>query len=463
MNIDFQTDILKWLCQNPTSKKYISMLEADLFDLDTQYTVFQILQSFTKKYSSQPNEASMLEYFDRQAKENSTQISPEVFKAIEDAIREAYTRFTGNGEFIRETIIQKYQIKLTKKLVTDSVTDLKDEKEGVIMDLYHKMSKIKQLEDSEEDENNKGKFALAEFTKGRRSVEEGHATFLRALNRMTSTHGFYSPQLIIFMGGPKSFKTGTLLNVAMNYVRDGYKVYYADCENGEGRILDRFYQAMLQSDWASYSSGEHDDVLEEMVGRFQNMGGDFRADFFPAKTKTLLDVEDRLDELKEEHGWEPDIICYDYLDLMKPIDHRVVEKRLQIQEVYFDAIRLQKKRGLIGLGLSQVNKDAVNKAVIDMKGFAEDFGKAANVHAAFALCRTSEEKEHGLMRIVPVVQRDGVAQHSGKACYVRVNEGEMAINEIDKYEWENTIATSRSGVDKSKKTRGPRPQTIKDE
>ena len=191
---------------------------------------------------------------------------------------------------------------------------------------------------------------------------------------------------------------------------------------------------MLEATWEEYAGGELDDTLAEMVNRFNVMGGDFRADFYPAHTKSVSDVEDKLDEIYEETGWQPTVILWDYPDLMKPTDYRIKDKRFQIQAVYFDIIRCQKKRKIWGIGLSQVNKEAVDKPIIDMKGFAEDFGKAANCHAAFALCRTKEEREAGIMRIVPVVQRDGVAPSSHAVCYVKVDEGRMMVKEMDRHE-----------------------------
>lgn len=335
-----------------------------------------------------------------------------------------------------------------------------------IKEISRKVAKIVQVaEGDEEEENNKGSFALADFDLSRKTIITGTPTYLKALNRMTSTKGFYSPQLVVLMGAPKSFKTGTLLNIAVGLVRNGERVYYVDCENGEDRIADRFYQAMLEATWEEYASGELDETLTEMVSRFKVMGGDFRADFFPAHTKSVADVEERLQEIEEETGWTPTVLLWDYPDLMQPTDYRIKEKRLQIQAVYFDIIRCQKKRKVWGIGLSQVNKDAVDKAVIDMKGFSEDFGKAMNCHAAFALCRTQAEKEAGLMRIVPVVQRDGVAQSSHAVCYTSISEARMQVKEIDRDQASKIMSDFEKNSPKSKevKSKAFRPKKLTDE
>lgn len=459
MTLEFQSELLQFLCQNKNAVKYIAILQPEVFDLDEQYTVYGVLKGFTDKYKSQPSLAALLEYFDIEAKETKADIPKDVYAQIVNTIREAYIPFTGNADFVREQIVSKYQLKLMTDLFASKMLDLRNGTGDVIADIYTEVSQIKKLETEEDLEINRGRMALADFKKGQIKIIESTSTYLEALNNLTSTKGFYAPQLIIFMGAPKSFKTGTSLNLAMNFVRDGYNVYYADCENGEDRILDRFYQAMLEATWEEYSSGELDDTLEEMVKKFKMRGGDFRSDFYPAHTKSMQDIEDNLEYLEREENWIPDIIIYDYLDLMKPEDPRIKEKRLQIQAVYHDAIRLQKRRSIFGISPSQVNKDSVNKAVIDMTGFAEDFGKAANCHASFAICRTDEEKEAGVGRIVPVLQRDGVPQSSNFACFIEIEEARMSVREISKYDWETKVADVRAGKKPTKRKTHKRPVT----
>lgn len=463
MTLDFQTELLQFLAQNKNGRRYIEILEPDVFDLDDQYTVFGILKGFTQKYKAQPTLPSLLEYFDIQTKDTKADVPKEVYDKIVETIRESYTPFKGNADFIREQIVKKYQIKLTTDLFAEKMLDLKNAEEGVVDSIYAKINKIRKLGTAEEDEeSNKGKFALAEFKIGQRTQVKATKTYLNTLNKMTSTKGFYAPQLIIFMGAPKSFKTGNSLNLAMNFVRDGYKVYYVDCENGEDRILDRFYQSMLEASWDEYNEGDLDETLKEMIKRFQIRGGDFRSDFYPAHTKSIADVEDNLSAIEEEYGWTPDIIIYDYLDLMIPEDHTIREKRLKIQAVYHDAIRLQKRRGIFGISPSQVSRDAVNKPVINMTDFAEDFGKAANCHGAFAICRTDEEKQAGIGRIVPVLQRDGVPQSSNEACFIEITESRMSVKEIDYEEWKDRLDIIKSGMEPKKRMSKRQKKNLED-
>lgn len=464
MTLEFQSELLKFLVQDKAGKKYISFLDSSIFDIAENGIAFDVIQGFFKKYNNRPSKSDILEFFAIQTKETTANIPKEAYNLIENSLKEAFNTYNGNNDFIKERITETYQLKLMKDLFADKMLDLKDGTNDVVLEIYKSAKKIKNLSNQdEEEENNKGTFALSEFRIGHRNEIEVTPTHYDSLNRLTSKGGFYSPQLIVLMGAPKAFKTGTALNVAMGLVRSGKKVYYVDCENGEERIKDRFYQAMLEATWEEYDSGRLDSTLSEMVKKFSIMGGDFRSDYYPAHTKSIADVEDNLQAIEEECGWTPDVIVYDYLDLMMAEDYKIKDKRLIIQAVYHDAIRLQKRRNIFGISLSQVNKEAVNKPVIDMTGFAEDFGKAANCHAAFALCRTEDEKEAKVMRIVPVVQRDGVSQAGGNACFVEVDEGSMRVSEIDRVEWKSRVSEvqTNKGV-RPNKSRAVKSKDVKD-
>lgn len=441
MRPEFQDELLRWLVQTKEAVKYIKVLESDVFDLVNYQIVFGLLQGFVEKYNGLPSMANLVQYYDTELNSKKEKFDNPTLKIIEDTIRASFTPIITNSDQIRDTVVKEYQKKLTATLFVEYSSQVKDADDKIINEIYNRIQKIKNIsENNLEDEQNKGKFLLRDFEKGNYNLVQGIPTYLKALNRMTSTGGFYSPQIIIFMGAPKSFKTGTLLNIARGYMQDGHDVYYADAENGEDRIADRMKQSMLQVTYRELVSGEEEHILESIVSKYKLRGGDFISDFYPANTKTMRDVEARLQELRDENnGWTPKVICFDYLDLFNPEDSSIKDKRLQIQAVYKDAARLCKRWDALGFSLSQVGQQAVEKVIIKSTDFAEDFGKASNAHAAFALCGTPAEREKGYIRILPVVQRDGVAQHSGAACYVKVDEGRMMMEEVSYDTWYEDI------------------------
>jgi KaiC/GvpD/RAD55 family RecA-like ATPase len=237
---------------------------------------------------------------------------------------------------------------------------------------------------------------------------------------MTAARGFYSPQLIIFASGPKHFKTGVIIKLAVEYARDGYNVYYADGENGKKSIRRRAKQSIMECTADELRDAPDLDTTLENFHRY--MGA------------TVTDVENRLAQIKATKGWEPDIIVWDSIDHFlpsKPEDQKK-ETRIQIQRVYHEVIALNHKLTTFSIAPSQVNKAAVSKKVFDMKDLAEDFGKVMNAHGVFAICATEDELEQGLRRIIVIAQREGERYTGHNVCLVKIDEARGIVDEVDK-------------------------------
>lgn len=431
MTIAFQDNVLKF-CLNAKKegRKYFTLLDDDCFDLADRKFVFSLIQKYLEKYGVMPSRVNLIEYLEIIVKK-LPQLTPEAKEEIIKCINELFEEsFVSDTVIVREEIIKFSQRKQTKALFTKNSDKVKDGDEEFFSKLFRDMSKIVLLAKEHEESQNKGKFLLKEFSGFRYVMKEAHPTYLKALNRMTASGGFKTPELIIIMSQPKGFKTGFVLNLAMNFVRDGLNVYYVDGENGVQAIESRFYQAMMNSTKRDLMTDDNEKVLAEMVRRFKVMGGDFKVDYYPAHTHDCNDVDANLQQYWDEYGWKPDVIIWDYPDLLAPCDKSIKEKRLKIQAVYHDIIRLHNKWQLFGVGISQVSKNAVNKEFISIKDFAEDFGKAANAHAAFAICRTEDEVQAGTARLIPVMQREGEMFTGTQICYLRIEPDIQTITEI---------------------------------
>ena len=161
------------------------------------------------------------------------------------------------------------------------------------------------------------------------------------------------------------------------------------------------------------------------------MGGDIRISSFSSFMHGVNEAEAQLEYLANEHDFVSDLAMWDYADLMAPRDRNNKEERFRVRDVYHNIISLNKVYKMFSLSFSQVSKEAVRKKVIDLRDFAEAFNKAANCHGAFAICRTDEELEAGVGRLVPVVQRKGVRYEDKNEVYLKIEEAYQRCTELD--------------------------------
>jgi hypothetical protein len=258
---------------------------------------------------------------------------------------------------------------------------------------------------------------------------------------MTAAGGFYSPQLIVILSEPKAFKTGTILEMAIGFMKDGLKVYVADTENGELSIRNRVEQALLRCSLTELNDPGMYDTLQEVKRWSMIAGGNILIDSWVAYSATTYHVKSRIKQVIKDYDFTPDVIIWDAIDHFMPSDAELRKKdeRFRIRGVYFDIIAINKEFGCFSIGPSQVNRQAVNKKIITMKDFGEDFGKAANCHAAFAICRTDEEVEVGIARLVPVAQRQGKRYKPNVVCVLKIDEEHHDVHEISIEEAEELL------------------------
>ncbi len=422
MTVEFQRDLISQLLTNKEFKTFIPDVSPDIFDLAEHKFISSALREYYKKYKVLPTLTNLLQFISNESNDTAdlTDIQPE--------IEGLYHNKVADFQLIKDTVIMRVKEKKLKDLLKTNLTQpITDSR---ISTMLHDLNRIDKLGSSIQERPTPLRVTHDQLLPDR-FKQQVHPTFLQGLNNLTTKGGFAPPELITFLAAPKSFKTGTLLNFALGYVKDGLKVFYADFENGADNIMMRFHQCMVGATYDEMIDGIYDDILQQQMSKLTRVGGEFIIQSYNANIHTLDDVEADILALKEQ-GVDIQLVCYDYLDLAKCADPTIKEDTHKVQHIYHHAISLNKKYNMFAITPSQVNRSAVNKENIDMTDFARDFGKAMNVHAAFAIMRTDEESDKGIARIGVVVQRMGNRPSKNKhnQIHVRIDENTMQVNEI---------------------------------
>ena len=434
MTLDYQLNMLGFLVQHNEGVKYIDDLSEDIFDLLEHKLCLQLLKKYKKLYNVLPGKVTAMQYLEEQM-DDTRDVSAEVSKLLRETMEDIFYPIAECDKVkIHDTIILEVQ----EKQIDSAFMDHAAGKLSVTQVLT-KINKLSGMVKSVGyDEHSKGGFLIADRDKHLDERIHGEPTFLYDLNHMTAAGGFYSPQLIVFMSGPKAFKTGTILKIGVEYARGGLKVYYADNENGATQIRNRAKMAVMECELSELFDPSIQDELSAVLKRFgYMMGGDIFIDEYQAYKSSMNDIKGRLDYLKTEFGWVPDLIILDDIDKFMPnnLQDRGRDSRIRIQLVYAECINLNKEIGCFSIVPSQVNRAAIGKAVFKTIDLAEDFAKVMNAHSVWAICMTPEEEAQGIRRIIPVAQREGVSYKGKNVCIVKVDEKRMIVEEVDAEEY----------------------------
>lgn len=461
MTVEFQEQLLKYLFQHEEAKIYTEYLDSTVFDTPTWIILYDMWADYIKKYKVVPSKPNFIEYYDRVYQKNRTKISDAVNKELRNCITAAYLQLQGDIIFIKEMIVDYAQKKKTKQLFKKYSDKVNEGDASIFEEIQNQMAKIVRLgTDSDEAERNRGGFLLRELDTHVDESVIGEPTFLRSLNKMTASGGFYSPQHIVFLAGPKVGKTNLLINLILGYIRDGYNVYLADTENGLKAMRLRLKQALLECE--RHEIKQYKTELRDIVKRMKYFGGDLNMGFYPPDKSTLNDVDADLERIWAEDHWKPNVIIYDYLTQFKSTDKSIKEKHLQIQHVTNHAVALNNKWNTFSFTAGKVKAPALKKLVITVEDFGEDSAQAYNVHAAFAVCRNDDEVIDDTARIIPVVQRDGVPYKFGASttCCIHIDNERQHIEELDS---EVYLEMMQDKLDKKEPVKAVRPRKFKNQ
>lgn len=117
--------------------------------------------------------------------------------------------------------------------------------------------------------------------------------------------------------------------------------------------------------------------------------------------KTLIDMWERLEQ------FVPDVIVFDYADIIAPDKHGPKEFRHQQNEIWKGQRGLSQERHCLVLSATQSDSDGIGRKLLQQHNFSEDMRKLAHVTAMFGLNQTPQEKRDGLMRVNEIVVREG--------------------------------------------------------
>ena len=239
--------------------------------------------------------------------------------------------------------------------------------------------------------------------------------------------GYKKKQLIVKIGGYKGYKTFSLLHDAVQALRQGKNVIFFSHEVTKEEIelrLDMMISSrssrrigeietvpyydvttdkMLTRDFERRSVYEKEPVIKarKALGR---MGGRFIIKKYPMGTCSLQEMESYLNYLEDFHGFTPDLIITDYVEIMD-ISNLANDSRDRINQAYIRLKGMADERNSIVMTASQVTTAVLQREKITMRDLAEDRRKSGNVDLAIAISSNSEKDRNHIGRLSIVAGR----------------------------------------------------------
>lgn len=200
--------------------------------------------------------------------------------------------------------------------------------------------------------------------------------------------GYGKGDLVLVFGNPGGGKSWAVSAMGAYAAALGYNVLHYSLELGEGYVGKRYDAIFSGIDVDKLD--KHRDEVELAVGKVK---GKIIIKEYPPKRASFDTIEAHLQQLKNQDGFEPDMIIIDYLDYMRTKGRK--ERKDEIDDVYVDAKGLAKQLGIPIVSPSQANRTGAEEGILQAKNAAGSYDKIMIGDIIISLARGRKDKVNG--------------------------------------------------------------------
>ncbi len=234
--------------------------------------------------------------------------------------------------------------------------------------------------------------------------------------------GFEKKTLIVAQGRIKIGKSALFANLAANCVRNGTNIALCTLELSDRKYMRRIGANLLNitTDEYKYFDDTRKDVIKHKLDNFNGTlghpAGNLWIKEFATGTATFIDVENAILRRQDKTGMKYDLVCVDYLNLMKGEGNSNQNMYERIKRISEGLRAIAQRNEWCVFSATQVRREYFDKEVLGMDAAAESSGLIATVDALFSLTR---DPLSDIMRIELTANRD--EGYTGSSCNYKMD------------------------------------------
>jgi len=240
--------------------------------------------------------------------------------------------------------------------------------------------------------------------------------------------GISRKELLLFMAGSGVGKSIFMSNIAINFLMQKLNVCYITLELAEEVVAKRF-DTMITGIGQKEIFDKMSKVHAELEQLRPQMGKLF-IKRMPESTTNANHIRAYLKEFEMIHGFLPDVIVVDYMDLMTS-NQKISAENLFVKDKYVaEELRsIGNEYNLLMVSASQMNRAAIGADDIDQSNIAGGLSKINTCDNLIAIIQTDAMKAAGeyMLKLVKTRNSGGV----GKVMMLRWSPVSLRVTDLD--------------------------------
>ena len=251
-------------------------------------------------------------------------------------------------------------------------------------------------------------------------------------NERVTSGGVSRKKLNMVIAGTNTGKTLLLVNIALQHLKSGLNVLYLTGEDGEERITERVDGNILSIDTNKLFELNESMYVQGIRDVMNKSEGTLIIKEFAAKKLSVRGIERLLEELQLKENFVPDVICLDYLTLLKSdmITH-INNTNSYYTSVAEELRGLATEKNVVVWTCLQFNRNGLTSSDPEMTDIADAIGIAFTGDLVVAVLENSELKEKNQYLLKQLKNRYTPIKPQFERWLMGVNKDRQQIFEIE--------------------------------
>lgn len=259
--------------------------------------------------------------------------------------------------------------------------------------------------------------------------------------------GCHEKTLNLFLAATNVGKSACLCGLSTNFLNMNKKVLYISLEMSEEKVLERILANLFDveiGDLKKLRKSEFDLLYQGVKAK---IGSDFKVIQRPAKSVSANVIRSILKEYKIKKGFEPDVVCVDYLGLMVPNSKSKDSNSYNEMKLVSEELRsVAQEYGFPIWSAVQTNRNGFKNVELELTDIADSIGTAATADLIIGITQNDELRMAGKFLWFILKNRYGL---NDLKIYVGIDYGKMRLISLEDDRDESEIVRPKNIVDEA--------------